>query len=180
MSEARLTRIRELDNFQVVRFYQYFAQKLFNDIDIDLNKLRSQIPEQIRETPEIASVLSITDPVKAEFLSFDNAVVCARKTLTAFAIHPGWREVLSQVLEEDWDDELAPNVAVNCGLAALMLIIATTDFQLNYVSPDGRLKADIRKHPATTEMVEVVKELAMPAAIISSTAVLSASKKLPL
>lgn len=170
MSEELLIRIQELDNFQVVRFYQYFAQELFNAIDVDLNELLSQIPEQIKETPEIASILSLTGPVSETILSFDDSVVCARKSLTALARQSGSQEALGQMLEEYRDDALTIKAAVNVGLVASMIIIATCGCKLNYVSPDKTLSLTISKPSASTEMVEtaakVVRDLTPAAAII--------------
>ncbi len=53
-------RINALDDFQVVRFYQYFARQLFEATEVSVDQIRAGIPDDIRRLPQFSSLENLS------------------------------------------------------------------------------------------------------------------------
>lgn len=155
MSEELVQRIRDLDDFRVMRFYEYFGQKLFEDLDLDMDKLLPQVPDELKTSSELAPLLSLSGPGRRNALTFEDGALCARETLMAFARHPGFDTALGQALDAYRDDAMVATVILAVGLAAAMIIVAATT-SLKCRFSDGKFECEIGKEVASPEMVSDV------------------------
>lgn len=163
MTEALSKRIQDLDDFRVMRFYEHFAQTLFDGLDVDTDELLAQVPEELRMSPELAPLVNLTGPGRRNALKFDDAALCARETLLTLAKHPGFEAALAQALDEYRDDAMVADIILAVGMAASMIIVAaTTSIRCRYAN--GKFEFEFGKTVASPKMVtSIVSSLASPA-----------------
>lgn len=163
MAEGLLKRIRDLDDFRVVRFYQHFAQRLFDEVDIDLDQILPHVPEELKTSSELTPLLNLAGPGRRNAMTFEAGALCARETLLALGRHPGFHDALNQALDEYTDDAMVADVILAVGLAASMIIVAaTTRFRVRF--SEGKLEGEFGKEVASQEMVsDIVGHLAAAA-----------------
>jgi len=170
MTESLSERIHQLDDFRVMRFYDHFAQTLFDALDVDADDLLAQVPEELQTAPELAPLVNLTGPGRRNALKFDDAALCARETLLALAKHPGFEAALAQALDEYRDDAMVADVILAVGLAASMIIVAaTTSIRCKYAN--GKFECELGKAVASTKMVtSIVSSLSSPAQKVQAAA----------
>jgi hypothetical protein len=154
MSEQLVERVRSLDDFQCVRFFTHFSQKLFDDININKEQLLMQVPDEIRNTQELSPAFNISNKT-SEVLEVGDAVICARNTLEVLAQHPGFEEAIEQALDEYRDDDMFADVILALGLAASMIIVAaTTKFSVKIEG--GKITGEFGKEVASPSLVKSI------------------------
>lgn len=157
MNEELVLRIRELDNFRLLRFFDKFGRDIVSSIDLDRESLINQMSSTARDLPEVSSVLDLSAEQAQKSLSTSDAVAVARNTLEAMASNPNFEDGLKDALDGYIDDEMPASVILALGFAASMIIVAATT-RLRIKFEDGKVKGEIVKEVASTEMVTGVVE----------------------
>lgn len=49
-------RLRAMDDFQIVRFYNHFSAELFDGLQVSLDEIKAGVPEDVRRLPGFSDV----------------------------------------------------------------------------------------------------------------------------
>lgn len=123
-------RIASMDDFQVVRFFQYWSMSLCNGAEIEFQDIVDGIPPVLREQAGISSALALDPDAAMESLPFADAVRVARETLGQLARSAEMAPSIRSALDSMQDDKLVVDVILSIGLVAtVLLIVSTVEFK---------------------------------------------------
>ena len=145
-------KINALDDFQVVRFFEYFGQELLSSAEVSPEQIKAGIPDSIRTITGFAELESITPRQAKHTLDLGtSAPLVARTILLSLADDEALAPVLQEAVDTYSDEELPADVVLAVGVAvALILIAATTEFEVEIWG------MKIKKSQAKRELVEAI------------------------
>lgn len=147
MNSDLLRRLRQLDDYQVLRFLQHFGHELVAGMKVSGDEVRAGVPAEIRGTPGFKTIADLPPNRKSRALKHREAVACARAILELYAQDAALAPALEKALDEYRDDALVADVILAAGFAVSMVIIAaTTSFEAvfkNITVKKGEASADL-------------------------------------
>ena len=142
-------RLQAMDDFQIVRFFQFFAQSLCEGASVDSDKLLVGVPEEIASAPGFAGVVQLNEQEAELLLNPAEAARAARAVLLPLSRDAAMAPVVARALAEFRDEKLAVDVVIAFGLvASVLLIAATIEFEGkigSWTFRKGRVEADTLK-----------------------------------
>lgn len=150
------SRINDFDDFQVVKFFQYFATEMLKGISVDSATMLSNVASEVLEEDDFRLVTNISLEQARMSLPAKESSLVARPMLQSIASDPTLRPALEHALDSFRDEELFLEIALGIGLvASMVLLVATT-------SVEGTiLGIKFKKETASPEQISaVVKPLA--------------------
>lgn len=170
MNDKLVERIREMDDFRLLRFFDNFGRGVVTSLDLNRDQLLEYVEPIAQADPDVARVLALQVPADKAQAPLDkaDAVIVARSTLEAMASNPGLAPGLETALAEFKDDEMPAMTILALGFAVSMIIMAATT-KLNFSVKDGKWEINGGKEVAPPEMIkEIVRPLASASARISA------------
>jgi hypothetical protein len=119
-------RLQSMDDFQIVRFFQFFANSLCDSADMDSAALLARVPKEVRSAPDFAGVVQLDDTQAERTLNPAEAAQAARAVLVPLARDAATAPIVEKALTDFRDEKLAVDVVVAFGLVASVLLIAAT------------------------------------------------------
>lgn len=119
-----------MDNFQVVRFFEEFANQLAGGTNLSLEQIKEGVPPEIRGLEEFGAIERLTPEQAERPLDPADAAKISRATLRALAADPAIGPVLNSFASSYRDEALVADLILSVGLVAtVMLVAATTEFE---------------------------------------------------
>jgi hypothetical protein len=123
-------RINEFDDFQVVRFFEYFSQELLSGAEVSQKEIKEGIPDYIRAVTGFSEIENISSEQAKQKLDLDTSAAVTRTILLNLTDDETIAPLIAEALETYSDEELVADVVLAVGAAiALVLIAATTEFE---------------------------------------------------
>jgi len=146
-------RINKLDDFQLLRFFNYLGQSLFEGIEASSEELKNGIPHPVKAINEINKIDKLPKHAFEAELSSKEAIAFARITLLNWANDDTLSHLVEHALNSYKDDELVAETILAFGFAASMILLtATTGVKIKI----GNMT--IEKKAASVEMVKAIVE----------------------
>ena len=144
-------RIRAMDDFRIVRFFDHFGKAVLNNTDLSMDEALSSVPDQMRALPGFEQVENLSPEKTDSYLSTEDSAQLARRVLLVISQDPTLVPILESELNNFSDDKLVVDVILSVGLIAIMILItATTEVKIS----NG--KVTIKKGAASPELVHEV------------------------
>lgn len=121
-----VARLQSMDDFQIVRFFQFFAQSLCDGAQAGSDALLAAVPAEIRSRPDFAAVVQVDEQQAETLLNPAEAARAARAVLLPLARDHATAPIVSRALADFRDEKLAVDVVIAFGLVASVLLIAAT------------------------------------------------------
>ena len=146
-------RIAAMDNFQIVRFFEAFAQQLMASSDTPFDAVTAGVPSTTRSLPAWSDLADLT-PEQAETpLDVTVAAPIARRILTTLATDATFGPALESFSATFRDDALVAEVILAVGLvASLLMMVASTSFKAKFGN------VEIEKHTVDAESIKAILE----------------------
>jgi hypothetical protein len=142
-------RLQAMDDFQIVRFFQFFSQSLVESAKVDSDTLLAAVPSEVRSAPGFAGVVNADEAQAERLLNPAEAARAARAVLLPLARDPATAPIVRNGLAEFRDDKLAVDVVIAFGVVASVLLIAATvefDGKIgNFTFKKGKVEAETLK-----------------------------------
>jgi hypothetical protein len=150
-------KINELDDFQVVRFFEHFGQQLFAGMDVSVEQIKDGIPESIRAIPGFSQIENLSQDQAERLINPAESSALARKTLLKLADDETLGPLVETTLENYSDNEMVVDVILAAGfVASVLLIAATTEFE-------GKIfGVKFKKGKADADLVRAITEFVLP------------------
>jgi hypothetical protein len=146
-------RLAAMDDFQVVRFFDAFAQQLLASSDTPFDTVREGIPGSTRALAEWRTLDGLTAEQAEQLVPPDAAAATARQILMHLADDPAFAPALDQFLDSYRDDALVADVVLAVGLvASMIMMVASTAFKAKFGS------VEIEKHTLDAATVKAILE----------------------
>lgn len=155
MVDNLVTQVQKLDSKDVVGFFNYFNQKILNEVD-DLRQLKKTISPSVSELPEFSYINSLLVGEQQLQLGESESVAFSRSILETLAQEPSFSPLLEKMLElynEEMEmSEANPLVSVTLALLTI-LIVGTTKVSVK----NGEIIVEKGEAPT-----EVLKAMVVP------------------
>jgi hypothetical protein len=119
-------KINELDDVQVVRFFEHFGQQLFAGMDVSVEQIKDGIPDSIRAIPGFSDIENLSPDQAERLISPSESAALARNTLLILADDETLAPLVETALESYSDNEMVVDVILAVGFVASMLMITAT------------------------------------------------------
>lgn len=131
-----LEKIKNLDDFKVIRLFRNIEAELSQQTDSDAETLLNQLPPSLQQLPEIQELKSADEAALDAVVPNAEAVRVARATLEWMAENPGTSPYLADKLANWNDNEMVAEtiLAVGGALSAIMLL---STFKISYEKEKG-------------------------------------------
>lgn len=151
-------RIRVLDDFQMVRFFDRFSRRLIAGTTVSLDEIRVGIPDVTRALEGFTDLENMTPERAERSLEPSISAVVARSILLKLAYDSDFGPLIERALETYRDEALVASATLARGLvASVLLIIATTEFRAK--GPNW----EFVKKGADPQLVKAVTEVCVKA-----------------
>lgn len=159
MQQQILDRLNQMDDFQVLRFFNYLNNSLAEKVTQEAEDVVSKIPKEIRNNEEMQQVLQL-QPEYDRPLKQDEAAKFARAALELMARNPQTMPALSESLKNYKDNEMAVGAILALGGAVSFIVLLSTS-KLTYKTGSGwELNLGGNRNPeeikGVTELVKVL------------------------
>lgn len=146
-------RIEKMDDFQVVRFFEYFGQQVFEGSTASLEQIKNGIPESTRALPAFQRLENLTEEETERLLDLSQSAPVARGMLLALADDERFAPLIEAALDSYSDTEMVAEVVLAVGFAvSLVLMVATSAFKGTIFG------CEVTKTGATPEMIRAITE----------------------
>lgn len=146
-------RIEKMDDFQVVRFFEYFGQQVFEGSTASLDEIKDGVPEATRALPSFQQLESLTEEEAERLLDLSQSAGVARGMLLVLADDERFALLIEAALDSYSDTEMVAEVVLAVGFAvSLVLMAATTELKGSFFGVKGV------KGAATPEMIRAITE----------------------
>jgi len=123
-------RIESMDDFQVVRFFQYWSGSLCDGAITDFDAIVDGIPSEISDNTEFAAMTNLTPEAAVATVRNADSVRLARAVLEPLAETPEVSPMIASALDTFHDDKLVVDVILAVGLVtSVLLIVSTIEFE---------------------------------------------------
>lgn len=125
-----LERIVSMDDFQVVRFFQYWSSNLCDGAITEYETIVDGIPAEIGGSAEFVAIRNLSPEQSVAPLRPADSVRLARALLERLAQTPELAPSIQTALDFFDDDKLVVDVILALGLvASVLLIVSTVEFE---------------------------------------------------
>jgi hypothetical protein len=145
--------IEKMDDFQVVRFFEFFGQQVFEGSTASLDQIKDGIPDSTHALPGFNRLENLTAEETEHLLDLSESAGLARGILLNLADDERFAPLIEAALASYTDDEMVAEVVLAVGFAvSLVLMAATTGFEGTVFG------IKIVKGAATSEMIKAITE----------------------
>ena len=155
-----IERIKALDDFQVVLFFNYFSQKVFAGLNSSLEDVLAGVPESIRNTNSFAQIERLAAEDIQDNLNPKQSALIARQVLLGLAADETFERIIATALDRFDDRELGGNM-INAAIAVSMILVTAT------TAVEGEVLGI--KFVKSTADAELVDSVTKPAAEVLTT-----------
>jgi len=146
-------RLAGMDDFQIVRVFEAFAQQLMASSTISFPAVQAGVPAATRALAQWRVVEGLTPEQAERLVAPADAAPLARQVLAHLADDPVYAPALDAFLASYRDDALVADVILAVGLVASMLMmVASTAFKAKF----GNI--EIEKHTLDAGTVKAILE----------------------
>jgi hypothetical protein len=117
-------KIQAMDDFQVVRFFEAFAQQLVVGTQTPFDAIKGSIPGSIKALAGWEGIEGLSPERAAQVMEPTAAVETTRTLLTHLAEDATFGPLMNDFLASYRDDELVADVILTVGLVATVLLMA--------------------------------------------------------
>src|SRR5216110_999078 len=105
-------RIEKIDDFQVVRFFEYFGQQVFEGTTASLDQIKDGVPEATRALPAFKHLENLTENETERLLDLSQSAPIARTMLLALADDQRFAPLIKAALDSYSDTEMIAEVVL--------------------------------------------------------------------
>jgi len=135
MEKDTLQKIKDMDDFQVLRFFNYLNNSLASSIETDTGALLNALPSNLEKLDEMQDVLKLEEKYDTQIDQRD-AVDFARSALEVMATNDATEPQLTASLSNYEDNEMAAGVILALGGAVSFIVLLATH-KLSYTKKGG-------------------------------------------
>lgn len=146
-------RIESMDDFQVVRFFEYFGEQVFEGSTASLEQIKAGVPESTRSLPAFQRLESLTEEETERLLDLSQSAPVARGMLLALADDERFASLIEAALDSYSDTEMVAEVVLAVGFAVSLVLMAATSELKGKV-----FGITLKKGAATPEMIRAITE----------------------
>jgi hypothetical protein len=117
-------KIQAMDDFQVVRFFEAFAQQLAAGTQTSFDAIKGSIPPSIKSLAGWEGIEGLSPERAAQVMEPTAAVETTRTLLMHLAEDATFGPLMNDFLASYRDDELVADVILTVGLVATVLLMA--------------------------------------------------------
>lgn len=125
-------RIEKMNDFQLLRFFDYFTNEVFRGLHTSLEEIMGSMPVDQQLLPEVLATQRLDDALSAQAIPKAEAARFARNTLHSWAETTPFSELLENALNQYRDTEQSADVilAVGAAVSMVLLTFGHCNFQL--------------------------------------------------
>ena len=159
MKSASIQQIEGMDDFRLLRFFNFFTNTLFNNVNTELEEITAQVPEGIKNMPELETVLKHEEqyykPIEQK-----EAIEFARTSFLEMANDENTEPALAEAIKNYRDPEQPAGVILALGAAVSFILLLSTS-KIKYQSGKGwEINVGGNRDPKELESVTaLIKEL---------------------
>ncbi|MEJ2663824.1 MAG: hypothetical protein P8107_07245 [Spirochaetia bacterium] len=154
MSSEVVKKLHNLDDYQIVGFFEHFSRQVFNGLDVDMNTILEGIPDSLKELNGFSELTQLSSAQKNKKMDAAVSAPVARSILLTLAEDEQFEKLLQEALAGFKDDEMVADIILAVGAAVSMILVAATT-QLK-----GKIFGmEIQKDKASPNMIKAVGEL---------------------
>jgi hypothetical protein len=146
-------RIEKMDDFQVVRFFEYFGQEVIEGSTASLDQIKSGVPEATRTLPGFQRLETLSEEEAERLLDLSQSATVARGMLLVLADDECFAPVIEAALASYSDSEMVAEVVLAVGFAVSLVLMAATSELKGSV-----FGITLKKRAATPEMIKAITE----------------------
>ncbi|MEP7128597.1 MAG: hypothetical protein ABI729_07005 [Chitinophagales bacterium] len=168
MKTGTVQQIEAMDEFRLLRFFNYFSNILFNKVNADLEQIIDLMPGEIKNLPEMKVVVN-QEAKYSKPLEQKEAVDFARTSLRQMAQDDSMEPALAEAIKNYRDDEQPAGVILALGGAVSFIYLLATS-KIIYKNKKWEINLGGNRDPKEIEGVtNLVKELfnVIPNSILS-------------
>ena len=162
-----IQRIESMNDFQILRFFEYFSTEIFNNTAVSVNELLSNLPAEVQLMPEILALIKLDDAVAGTAMKKQEAASLVRLLLLEWASDENLSKILTKALAQYKDTAQSVEVilALGAALSMVLMTLGKRDLQfqgfgvsVNILSPNSPDKTTVQNHfipipEATTKLL---------------------------
>lgn len=156
MKSETIHQIESMDDFRLLRFFNYFSNTLFNKVDADAETIMNQLPQDVKNIPEMQLVVNHEEQYSMP-LDQKEAIEFARTSLLQLANDENFESALAEAIKNYKDDEQPAAEILALG-AAVSFILFMATYKITYKSGKG-WEVDDRNTEEIKSITGLVKEL---------------------
>lgn len=149
-------RIQQMDDFQLLRFFEHFSKEIFGGLQNDLGEIQAGIPPDVQAIPEMDQLAEMDAARALQQLPKEQAVYYARSILVYWAADDQLSQILAAVLDNYKDDEMAAGVILAIGTALSMILVSST---ANFKVKIGGFELSVDRKRSSQPQPETVRKL---------------------
>lgn len=156
MRQETLDKIKAMDDFQVLRFFNHLNQSLIADIQEDSDSLLEELPDSLQQLDEMQKVLQLDEEFDTPLLQKE-AADFARSALIVMAENEDTEPSLAENLNSYTDDVMAAGAILALGGAVSFIVLLSTH-KISYKKGKG-WELQGRNPGEIKEVTDLVKTL---------------------
>lgn len=159
MKSETIRQIESMDDFRLLRFFNYFSNTLFNKVDADVETIMNHLPQDVKNIPEMQSVVNHEEQYSMP-LDQKEAIEFARTSLLQLANDENFEPALAEAIKNYKDDEQPAAEILALGAAVSFILLLATS-KIAYKSGKGwQVNIGGNRNPEEIKSVTgLVKEL---------------------
>jgi hypothetical protein len=123
-AEPLLRKIAQMNDFQVLRFFDYFSNGVLNGLSNSLRELFASMPAAQQITPELLAIRQLGDTTAAEPMPTGEAAQTTRTLLESWAKDENLAPLLENALAQYRDTEQSALAILAIGTAVSMVLLS--------------------------------------------------------
>lgn len=131
-----LEKVQQLDDFKALRLFKHIETSLPQQLNIDSDALIAQLPDDIKQMPEVQQLISASEADYEENLDATTATKVARESLEVMAANPDTAKYLEHELVTWKDDEMVAGTILALG-GALSAVMLLSTVKVGYTKAKG-------------------------------------------
>jgi hypothetical protein len=157
MKSETINLIQTMDNFRLLRFFNYFSTTLFNKVDADAETIIGQLPQDVKSIPEMKTVINHEEHYSMP-LEREEAIKFARTSLLQLANNENTGPALAEAIKNYRDDEQSAEVILAMGgVVSFIMLLATS--KIKYETGKGWDVNIVGHREGMKDIIELVKTL---------------------
>jgi len=135
MKSETIHQIESMDDFRLLRFFNYFSNTLFNKVDVDMETIMNQLPQDVKNISEMQTVINHEEQYSM-LLDQKEAIEFARTSLLQLANNENFEPALAEAIKNYRDDEMPAAEILALGAAVSFILLLATS-KISYKSGKG-------------------------------------------
>jgi len=122
-AEIMLQKFEKMNDFQLLRFFDYFSNGVFGGLNVSLEEIMASMPAEQQLMPEVLAAQRLDNTLAGEAIPKAEAVQFARNMLSNWANTPSLSKLLEAALDQYRDTEQSADVILAIGAAISMVLL---------------------------------------------------------